>query len=62
MKRKVKEFLTEMLMGVLLALLLCTFVLSFIFVDQYFFTCVWIGILATIVFASICWGKELVCE
>ena len=62
MKRNIKEFLTEMLMGVLLALLLCTFVLSFIFVDQYFFTCVWIGILATIAFASICWSKELVCE
>lgn len=61
MKKKVKEFLTELLAGLMLLSLLCTFVLCFIFVDQYFLTCIWVGILATIVFTSLRWSKEIIC-
>lgn len=54
-----KEILANVIAGVGLAALLCTFVLCFIFVDQYFFICVWVGILATIIFAALIWTKEL---
>lgn len=60
MKRKVKDFMAEVLAGIVLVTLLCTFVMCFIFVDQHFLTCVWVGILATIVFAALHWGKEIV--
>ena len=56
-----KEFLAEIIAAIVLVALLCTFVLCFIFVDQYFFACIWVGILATFVFAAFCWGKEIVC-
>ncbi len=61
MRRKFKEALADVLAGIVLVTLFCTFVLCFIFVDQHFLTCIWVGILATIVFASLCWGKEIVC-
>lgn len=61
MRRKVKEALAEVLAGIVLVALFCTFVLCFIFVDQYFLTCIWVGILATIVFAALHWNREIVC-
>ena len=60
MKRKVKEFMADMLVGFILVTLFCTFVLCFIFVDQYFLTCIWVGILATIAVLALCWSKEII--
>lgn len=62
MRSKVKEFLAEMLVAVMLVSLFCAFVLCFIFVEAHFLKCVVVGILATFVLAYLCWGKELVCE
>ena len=62
MKSKVKEFLAEMLVAIMLVSLFCAFILCFIFVEVHFFKCLVVGILATIVLAAICWDKELVCE
>lgn len=61
MKRKVKEALAEVLAGIVLVALFCTFVLCFIFADQYLLTCIWVGILATIIFAALHWSREIVC-
>ncbi len=62
MRKKLKGFLTDVIAGFMLLLLLCTFVLCFIFVEIYFLTCVWVGILATIGFAALFGSKEIVCE
>lgn len=62
MKEKMKDFLVELVAGTVFAALLASFVLGFIFVDNYFFPCVCVGILATITTAAICLGKEVLCE
>ena len=62
MRRKVNELLAEVLMAIIMVILFCAFVLSFIFVEVHFFKCVVAGILATFVFAAVCWREELICE
>lgn len=60
MRRKVKEFMEQVLVAIVMLTLFCAFVLSFIFVEVHFFKCVVVGILATIAFLALCWGEELI--
>lgn len=62
MKEKMKELVTELFEGIVLFVLMASFVLGFIFVDNYFFPCVCVGILATITTAAICFRKDVLCE
>ena len=62
MKRKVKDFFVDLAACSVLLILLCSFVLSFIFVKTYFYICVCVGILSTIVFFAVAFGKEISCE
>lgn len=60
MRRKVKELLAELLVLIVMVTLLCSFVLSFLYVETHFFKCVVVGILATIALCSFRWKGELV--
>lgn len=61
MRRKMKEIFADVIVDFMLLLVLCTFVLCFIFAEKHFLTCIWVGILATIVLAALIWDKEIVC-
>lgn len=60
--KKVKEALTEVVAALVLVSLLATFVCMFLFVDQYFWICIFVGILATLITAAILLEKEVIHE
>lgn len=62
MTRKVKEFLADILAGIMLVTLFCTFILCFIFVEVHFFKCVFFGMLGTISLASFYCSREIISE
>lgn len=66
MKKKMKAFaeelVTELVVVSVFLLVLSSFVLSFIFVDNYFFPCVIVGFLASGVTAALCIKEEDLCE
>lgn len=57
-----KEILIEMVAALILVSLLATFICIFLFVDQYFWISIFVGILATITTAALFAEKEIINE